>query len=212
MPTTLTTPRTRTGLALQGVTLTYPDGEQRLTALDEISLEVAPGEFTAVVGPSGSGKSSLLAVAATLLRPDRGQVLISGQDAGTLSDRARTALRREHLGIVFQQSNLLASLTAIEQLLVLTDLRGERPTRARARARAEELLASVGLDPAKQRRRPTSSPAANANASTSPAHSSANPPSSWWTSPPPPWTTNAAPRSWTCWPRSPGCTGRRRSW
>ncbi|WP_329584681.1 ABC transporter ATP-binding protein [Kitasatospora sp. NBC_01250] len=152
MTSTLTTPRTRTGLALRGVTLTYPDGEQRLTALDEVNLEVAPGEFTAVVGPSGSGKSSLLAVAATLLRPDRGQVLIDGQDAGALSAKARTALRRERLGIVFQQSNLLASLTAVEQLLVLADLRGERP--GRVRSRAEQLLASVGLDEAKQRRRP----------------------------------------------------------
>ncbi|MGF1431227.1 ABC transporter ATP-binding protein [Kitasatospora sp. LaBMicrA B282] len=145
-------PTTRTGLELREVTLTYPDGEQRLTALDRVSLTVAPGEFTAVVGPSGSGKSSLLAVAATLLRPDHGQVLIDGQDAGPLSDRARTTLRRERLGIVFQQSNLLASLTAVEQLLVLADLRGERP--ARARSRATELLASVGLDAAKQRRRP----------------------------------------------------------
>ncbi|WP_327070041.1 ABC transporter ATP-binding protein [Kitasatospora sp. NBC_01302] len=152
MTSTLTTPRTRTGLALREVTLTYPDGEQRLTALDEVNLEVAPGEFTAVVGPSGSGKSSLLAVAATLLRPDRGQVLIDGQDAGALSAKARTALRRERLGIVFQQSNLLASLTAVEQLLVLADLRGERP--GRVRSRAEQLLASVGLDEAKQRRRP----------------------------------------------------------
>lgn len=152
MTNTLTTPRTRTGLALREVTLTYPDGEQRLTALDEVNLEVAPGEFTAVVGPSGSGKSSLLAVAATLLRPDRGQVLIDGQDAGALSAKARTALRRERLGIVFQQSNLLASLTAVEQLLVLADLRGERP--GRVRSRAEQLLASVGLDEAKQRRRP----------------------------------------------------------
>ncbi|GAB2742063.1 ABC transporter ATP-binding protein [Kitasatospora kifunensis] len=152
MTSTLTTPLTRTGLALRGVTLTYPDGEQRLTALDEVSLEVAPGEFTAVVGPSGSGKSSLLAVAATLLRPDRGQVLIDGQDAGALSAKARTALRRERLGIVFQQSNLLASLTAVEQLLVLADLRGTRPRQARARA--ELLLASVGLDESKQRRRP----------------------------------------------------------
>ncbi|MFF7635423.1 ABC transporter ATP-binding protein [Kitasatospora sp. NPDC008050] len=152
MTSTVTTPRTRTGLALREVTLTYPDGDQRLTALDEVSLEVAPGEFTAVVGPSGSGKSSLLAVAATLLRPDRGQVLIDGQDAGALSAKARTALRRERLGIVFQQSNLLASLTAVEQLLVLTDLRGDRP--GQARSRAEQLLASVGLDESKQRRRP----------------------------------------------------------
>ncbi|MEV4614731.1 ABC transporter ATP-binding protein [Kitasatospora sp. NPDC049258] len=148
-----TTPQlTRTGLALRGVTLSYPDGESRLTALDAVSLVVAPGEFTAVVGPSGSGKSSLLAVAATLQRPDTGEVMIDGQDTGALGDRARTALRRERLGIVFQQSNLLASLTAVEQLLVLESVRGGRP--AAARARAEELLTSVGLDGAKQRRRP----------------------------------------------------------
>ncbi|WP_441247105.1 ABC transporter ATP-binding protein [Kitasatospora sp. McL0602] len=144
--------RTRTGLALRGVTLTYPDGESRLTALDDVTLEVAPGEFTAVAGPSGSGKSSLLAVAATLLRPDRGEVLIDGQDAGALSAAARTALRRERLGIVFQQSNLLASLTAVEQLLVLESVRGGKPREARERA--EQLLGSVGLDAAKQRRRP----------------------------------------------------------
>jgi putative ABC transport system ATP-binding protein len=143
---------TRTGLALDGVTLTYPDGEQRLTALDDVSLRVAPGEFVAVAGPSGSGKSSLLAVAATLLTPDRGRVLIDDQDAGALSPAARTALRRQRLGIVFQQSNLLASLTAVEQLLVLSHLRGERP--AAARGRAEELLSSVGLTGPKQQRRP----------------------------------------------------------
>lgn len=142
----------RTGLALRGVTLGYPDGESRLIALDEVELAVAPGEFTAIAGPSGSGKSSLLAVAATLLRPDRGEVLVDGVDAGALGERERTALRRERLGIVFQQSNLLASLTAVEQLLVLESVRGRRP--ARARARAEELLESVGLAGAKQRRRP----------------------------------------------------------
>ncbi|MDH6130884.1 putative ABC transport system ATP-binding protein [Kitasatospora sp. MAA4] len=143
---------TRTGLALRDVTLTYPDGESRLTALDHVSLEVAPGEFTAVAGPSGSGKSSLLAVAATLLRPDSGQVVIDGQDAGALGERERTALRRDRLGIVFQQSNLLASLTAVEQLLVLEDVRGGRVREARGRA--QELLASVGLTGSKQQRRP----------------------------------------------------------
>ncbi|WP_051970865.1 ABC transporter ATP-binding protein [Kitasatospora azatica] len=152
MTTTVPAVATRTGLALHEVTLSYPDGEQRLTALDRVSLTVAPGEFLAVAGPSGSGKSSLLAVAATLLRPDSGQVLIDGQDTGALSAKARTALRRERLGIVFQQSNLLASLTAVEQLLVLADLRGERPRAARERA--AELLASVGLSGPKQQRRP----------------------------------------------------------
>ena len=140
------------GLALREVLLTFPDGDRRLTVLDRVSLSVAPGEFAAVLGPSGSGKSSLLAVAATLLRPDSGQVLVGGQDAGALSAKQRTTLRRRRIGIVFQQPNLLASLTALEQLLVVAHLSGAAP--ASARARAAGLLDSVGLSGAKQRRRP----------------------------------------------------------
>ncbi|UQI47235.1 ABC transporter ATP-binding protein [Streptomyces sp. HU2014] len=148
-------PLPRTGapaLSLAGVTLTYPDGDRRLTALDAVSLAVAPGELVAVAGPSGSGKSSLLAVAATLLRPDTGRVTVAGRDTARMSDRDRTALRRERIGVVFQQANLLPSLTAEEQLLAVTHLRGGRVREARGRA--GELLESVGLDAAKRRRRP----------------------------------------------------------
>jgi putative ABC transport system ATP-binding protein len=141
-----------TGLALRDVVLTFPDGDRRLTALDSVSLEVAPGELTAIVGPSGSGKSSLLAVAATLLRPDSGQVVVGGLDAGSLSARQATALRRTRIGIVFQQSNLLASLTAVEQLLAVAHLSGGSPRGSRGRA--EALLDSVGLSGARQGRRP----------------------------------------------------------
>ena len=139
-------------LALTDVTLTYPDGDTRLTALDHVSLTVAPAEFTAVVGPSGSGKSTLLAVAATLLTPDGGTVAIAGQDTAALSRAERARLRRDRIGIVFQQANLIASLTAAEQLEVVGHLRGDRPGAARERART--LLAAVGLDNAEQRRRP----------------------------------------------------------
>ncbi|PSJ26365.1 ABC transporter ATP-binding protein [Streptosporangium nondiastaticum] len=147
-------------MSLNSVTLTYPDGDRRLTALDAVSLDVAPGELVAVAGPSGSGKSSLLAVAATLLRPDEGRVTVAGQDTGPMSARALTSLRRERIGIVFQQANLLPSLTAEEQLLAVAHLRGGigglrgRSVRAAARERAAELLESVGLDAAKRRRRP----------------------------------------------------------
>ncbi|MDJ0340684.1 ABC transporter ATP-binding protein [Streptomyces sp. H10-C2] len=141
-----------TALSLASVRLTYPDGDGRLTALDDISLEVGAGELLAVAGPSGSGKSSLLAVAATLLRPDAGKVVVAGQDTTRLRDKERTALRREHIGIVFQQPNLLAALTAVEQLLAVEHLRGGK-VRA-ARERAEELLDSVGLDAAQRARRP----------------------------------------------------------
>ncbi|WP_431680993.1 ABC transporter ATP-binding protein [Kitasatospora sp. KL5] len=130
-------------LHLADVTLTYPDGDGRLTALDRVGLDVPRGSLTAVVGPSGSGKSSLLAVAATLIAPDSGRVLVDGTDTAGLGAAERTALRRDRIGIVFQQPNLLPSLTAAEQLQVMAHLAG-RPARA-ARTRALELLDAVGL-------------------------------------------------------------------
>ncbi|WP_030390328.1 ABC transporter ATP-binding protein [Streptomyces sp. NRRL S-241] len=130
-------------LLVHDVTLTYPDGESRLTALNAVGLDVPAGTLTAVIGPSGSGKSSLLAVAATLVTPDRGRVVVAGQDTTGLGPAEKSALRREKIGIVFQQPNLLASLTAAEQLQVMAHLSG-RPARA-VRRRALELLAAVGL-------------------------------------------------------------------
>ncbi|MCX5193557.1 ABC transporter ATP-binding protein [Streptomyces sp. NBC_00249] len=130
-------------LLVHDVTLTYPDGDTRLTALDAVALEVPAGSLTAVIGPSGSGKSSLLAVAATLVTPDSGRVVVAGQDVTALGAAEKSALRREKIGIVFQQPNLLASLTAAEQLQVMAHLSG-RPAR-QVRARALELLDAVGL-------------------------------------------------------------------
>ena len=130
-------------LTLESVNLTYPDGDSRLTALDDVSLHVSAGEFIAVTGPSGSGKSSLLAVAGTLIAPDSGRVEIAGVDAGPLSSAARDRLRLESIGFVFQQANLLASLTALDQLLLVADLSGD--DKAAARTRASELLERVGL-------------------------------------------------------------------
>ncbi|MFJ6750135.1 ABC transporter ATP-binding protein [Streptomyces sp. NPDC091266] len=130
-------------LVLTDVTLTYPDGGARLTALDSVSLTVPAGSLTAVIGPSGSGKSSLLAVAATLIAPDSGRVVIDGTDIAGRSRAALTALRRTTVGTVFQQPNLLPSLTAAEQLQVMAHLDGRSPRKAAARAR--DLLAAVGL-------------------------------------------------------------------
>ncbi|MEV0091253.1 ABC transporter ATP-binding protein [Streptomyces sp. NPDC050738] len=141
---------TRSNLLLDDVTLTYPDGEGRLTALDAVSLEVPAGTLTAVVGPSGSGKSSLLAVAATLVAPDRGRVVVDGRETGALSRAEKAELRRSRIGIVFQQPNLLPSLTAVEQLQVMAHLSG-RPVRE-VRDRARELLAAVGLTDKADRR------------------------------------------------------------
>ncbi|MEU8131142.1 ABC transporter ATP-binding protein [Micromonospora sp. NPDC049049] len=130
-------------LHLHDVTLTYPDGDTRLTALDQVTLTVPKGSLTAVVGPSGSGKSSLLAVAATLITPDSGTVTIDGTTTSGMTHGELTTLRRNKIGIVFQQPNLLPSLTAAEQLQVMAQLDGRSP--AKARSRAMQLLDSVGL-------------------------------------------------------------------
>lgn len=130
-------------LTLDTVRLTYPDGDRRLVALDDVSLHVAPGEFVAVTGPSGSGKSSLLAVAGTLIAPDSGRVVIGDVEVGTLRPTDRDRLRLGSIGFVFQQSNLLGSLTALDQLMLIADLRGSGGAEARSRATA--LLNRVGL-------------------------------------------------------------------
>ncbi|MFC4125859.1 ABC transporter ATP-binding protein [Nocardia rhizosphaerae] len=141
-------------LTLTDITLTYPDGTDRLTALDRVNLHVPGGTIAAVTGPSGSGKSSLLAVAATLIRPDSGTAVLetnSGTiDLATLSRRAAATARRTAMGIVFQQPNLVPALTALEQLEVTAHLGGRGlfrsgADRRRTRSHATELLDAVGL-------------------------------------------------------------------
>jgi len=134
-------------IRLDNITLTFPDGENRVTAVNRVSLTAHPGTVTGITGPSGSGKSSLLAVAATLIRPDSGQVIIDEVDATRLTPREATETRRSKIGIVFQQSNLIPSLTALEQLSVMNELgaRHSRRNRAKAAQRAETLLDAVGL-------------------------------------------------------------------
>ncbi|KFU77698.1 putative ABC transport system ATP-binding protein [Amycolatopsis lurida] len=130
-------------LNLTGVTLTYPDGDARLTALDDVTVDVPAGTLTAVAGPSGSGKSSLLAVAATLITPDQGTVTVDGTTTTGLTRGELAELRRRKIGIVFQQPNLLPALTAAEQLQVMARIDGRSP--AGARGVAMDLLDAVGL-------------------------------------------------------------------
>ncbi len=131
-------------LQLTDVNLSYPDGDDgRVHAIAGASLTVPSGRVTALTGPSGCGKSSVLAVAGTLIRPDSGLVEIGGTAVGDLAEPDRARIRREQIGFVFQNDNLLPDLTALEQLLLVAHLRGERPSRHRGEAR--ELLAQVGL-------------------------------------------------------------------
>lgn len=132
-------------MRLENLTLTFPDGAGRLTAVDEVSVDFQPGEFTVLTGPSGSGKSTLLSIAATLITPDSGAVYIDDCEVSRLSSHEKDRVRREQMGIVFQQSNLIASLTAREQLVAMSRLADPRRTRKTMDARAEALLETVGL-------------------------------------------------------------------
>ena len=133
-------------IRLDSITLTFPDGDNRVTAVNQVSLTAHPGTVTGITGPSGSGKSSLLAVAATLIRPDSGQVIIDDVDATRLTPGDATETRRNKIGIVFQQSNLIPSLTALEQLSVMNELgaRHSRRNRGNAGKRAEWFLFGFG--------------------------------------------------------------------
>jgi putative ABC transport system ATP-binding protein len=137
------------GLSLSGVTLELGDGEETVLALDAVDLTVAPGEFVAIVGPSGSGKSSLLAVAGALVRPTRGDVVVADQDLGSLGARERARVRRDAIGFVFQSGNLLPALTAVDQLRL--PLRFNRSARVAARD-PRALLAEVGMEGKADRR------------------------------------------------------------
>ena len=116
------------GLVLRGVNLVLGDGDQQVTVLDQVDLEVAPGEFVAIVGPSGSGKSSLLAVAGALSTPDSGVVQVAGTDLTQVKAKRTAKLRLKDIGFVFQSGNLIPSLKAVDQLRLMHRLGGKGGT------------------------------------------------------------------------------------
>jgi putative ABC transport system ATP-binding protein len=126
------------------VVKSYGSGPTEVRALTDVSLTVAPGEIVAVRGPSGCGKSTLLHLAGGLEEPSAGRVLVGGNDLATMDAVARAELRRRHVGYVFQRFNLVAGLTALENVMLPLELDGTSAREARARAR--EVLALVALD------------------------------------------------------------------
>ncbi|TRZ99706.1 MAG: ABC transporter ATP-binding protein [Nitrospiraceae bacterium] len=126
---------------LEGVSRVYQRGASIIRAVQGISLEVARGEFLAVMGPSGSGKSTLLNLIGGLDRPTEGDILIEGRSTRGLTETEWTTLRRERIGVVFQFFNLLPGLTARENVALPLLLRGD----ADPAKRVEDCLATVGL-------------------------------------------------------------------
>src|SRR4026208_1890291 len=116
-------------LEVQNLSRTYTSGGHALTVLDDVSFQLGRRETCAIVGPSGSGKTTLLGLCAGLDVPSSGSVLLDGRDLSTLSEDERARLRSETVGFVFQNFQLLPTLTAIENVMVPLELRGERQIR-----------------------------------------------------------------------------------
>ncbi|HEU5079290.1 MAG TPA: ABC transporter ATP-binding protein [Opitutaceae bacterium] len=128
-------------LKVQRLTKTYASVHGQLTVLRDIDFSLEAGETLAIVGPSGSGKTTLLSLCAGLDRPTSGQVILAGEAIEQLDEDRRAQVRNEHVGFVFQNFQLIPTLTALENVLVPLELRGERGGEAEAKA----LLARVGL-------------------------------------------------------------------
>jgi ABC-type lipoprotein export system ATPase subunit len=130
-------------MRLDSLTKHYTRASQVVRALDGVSLEIEQGEFVAVVGRSGSGKTTMLDCAGLLMRPTAGRVLLDGVDTGALGERERAELRSRRIGFIFQEFNLLPTLSAMEN--VLLPLRYSGADRRAGRRRAEQLLEEMGL-------------------------------------------------------------------
>jgi putative ABC transport system ATP-binding protein len=133
----------RVAASLTGVTKLFATGGSEVKALNAVSLELRAGELLLLVGPSGCGKTTLLSVLAGLLDVDEGAVTVFGTRLDALDQRRKAAFRRDHIGFIFQQFNLVPTLTAAENVAIPLLIRGIAFDRAVATAR--EYLARVGL-------------------------------------------------------------------
>lgn len=128
-------------LTVSQLSKAFPSGDRELTVLDSVSFQIPPGTTNAIVGPSGSGKTTLLGLCAGLDRASSGSVTLCGVTLDPLGEDERSAVRSQHVGFVFQSFQLLSTLTALENVMVPLELRGEKG----AQKVAQELLERVGL-------------------------------------------------------------------
>ncbi len=130
-------------LLLENVTRHYQQGENKLEVLSAFNLSIAKGESVALVGPSGSGKTTLLQIAGLLDNPTSGEVWMAGEDMSKANDAARTQMRKNQVGFVYQFHHLLPEFTALENVMLPQMIAGV--SRADAEKKALELLTSLGL-------------------------------------------------------------------
>ncbi|MBN1849773.1 MAG: ABC transporter ATP-binding protein [Deltaproteobacteria bacterium] len=130
-------------IAMQNIQKDYHLGETVVHALTGVDLTIEKGEFVAVWGPSGSGKTTLMNLMGTVDEPSAGQILINGQDVLSLSDNQRTELRNQTIGFVFQGFNLLPVLSALENVMLPLQIKGDPASKVKEKARLR--LDEVGL-------------------------------------------------------------------
>lgn len=128
---------------MKNISKNYQDGEQVIEVLKNVSIEVAQGEFVAIVGPSGAGKSTFLSIAGALLSPTEGEIAIGGKVLNNLTSKDLTKVRLDKVGFIFQGANLIPYLNVRDQLLVIAELSGEKGRAAKDKADA--LLKELGL-------------------------------------------------------------------
>ncbi len=128
---------------MKNISKNYQDGEQVIEVLKNVSLEVAQGEFVAIVGPSGAGKSTFLSIAGALLSPTEGEIAIGGKVLNDLTSKDLTKVRLDKVGFIFQGANLIPYLSVRDQLLVIAELSGDKGRVAKEKA--DELLKELGL-------------------------------------------------------------------
>lgn len=128
-------------LDLKDIQKSFQDGEEKRTVLNNLQLEVAAGEFVAILGPSGSGKSTLLSIAGVLMSEDKGHIILDGQDISQATQKIWTSIRREKIGFVFQSHQLLPYLTVYDQLLMAAKMSRVK----NLDQRIKELLDDLGI-------------------------------------------------------------------
>jgi putative ABC transport system ATP-binding protein len=129
-------------LSVEHLSKVFKSGNQTLTVLNEVSFAIEQGSACAIVGPSGSGKTTLIAICAGLERPSEGAVVFNGVALHRSTERELAQMRNQFIGFVFQSFQLLPSLTALENVMVPAEIRGEN----HARSRAADLLQRLGLE------------------------------------------------------------------
>ncbi|MEL6124367.1 MAG: ABC transporter ATP-binding protein, partial [Bacteroidota bacterium] len=129
-------------LQVKDIHKTFRSGQREVRVLSGISFDILSGEVVSIIGPSGSGKTTLLGLCAGLDHPTNGSVAINGTSLESLDENAKAAVRNEHVGFIFQNFQLIPTLTAVENVMVPLELQGKS---AEAKSAAKELLQRVGL-------------------------------------------------------------------